>query len=153
MSAGLYSLRRPWGWILSCFFQLPVVPDILDLWYHIPLSLWASQVALVVKKPPTSAGEHREGSSIPGLGRCSGGGHGNPLQCSYLENPMDRGAWRTIVHRVIKSQTWFKWLAPMHTSPQSLLPSSHGLPLCVFVFLLLSLIKRLTDLKAYPKPK
>ena len=43
--------------------------------------------------------------SIPGLGRSSGEGNGNPLQYSCLENPMDRGAWWAIVHRVAKSQT------------------------------------------------
>ena len=42
---------------------------------------------------------------IPGLGRSPGGGHGNSLQYSCLENPMDRGAWRAIVHGVAKSQT------------------------------------------------
>ena len=48
---------------------------------------------------------------IPGSGRSSGWGHGNPLQYSCLENPMDGGAWRAIVHRVTKSQTWLKWLS------------------------------------------
>ena len=43
---------------------------------------------------------------IPGLGRSLGGGHGNPLQYSCLENPMDRGAWRTTVHGVARSWTW-----------------------------------------------
>ena len=43
--------------------------------------------------------------SIPGLGRSPGGGHGNPLHYSCLENPMDRGAWWAIVHGVTKSQT------------------------------------------------
>ena len=42
---------------------------------------------------------------IPGLGRSPGGGHGNPLQDSCLENPMDRGAWQAAVHRVTKSWT------------------------------------------------
>ena len=42
--------------------------------------------------------------SIPGLVRSPGGGNGNPLQDSCLENPMDREAWQTIVHRVTKSQ-------------------------------------------------
>ena len=42
---------------------------------------------------------------IPGWGRSPGGGHGNPLQYSCLENPMDRGAWRPTVHGVAKSQT------------------------------------------------
>ena len=43
--------------------------------------------------------------SIPGLGRSPGGGHGNPLQYSSLENPMDRGAWQATAHGVAKSQT------------------------------------------------
>ena len=42
---------------------------------------------------------------IPGVGRSPGGGHGSPLQYSCLENPMDRGAWRTTVHEVEKNQT------------------------------------------------
>ena len=42
---------------------------------------------------------------IPGLGRSPGGGHGNPLQYSCLENPMDRGAWRASFHGVAKSWT------------------------------------------------
>ena len=47
-----------------------------------------------------SAGASGALGSIPGLGRSPGGGHGNPLQYSCLENPMDRGAWRAVVHRV-----------------------------------------------------
>jgi len=58
----------------------------------------ASQVALVVKNPPASAGDIRDAGSIPGLGRFPGGGNGYPLQYSCLENPMDRGAWRGTVH-------------------------------------------------------
>ena len=46
--------------------------------------------------------------SIPGLGRSPGGGLGKPLQHSYLENSMDRGAWKAIVHGVFKSQTQLK---------------------------------------------
>ena len=49
-------------------------------------------------------------SSSPGLGRSPGGGHGNPLQCSCLENPMDRGGWGTTVHGIEKSLTWLKQL-------------------------------------------
>jgi len=41
---------------------------------------------------------------IPEWGTFPGGGHGNPLQYSCLENPMDRGAWQAPVHRVIESQ-------------------------------------------------
>ena len=56
--------------------------------------LWASQVVLAVKNLPASAGDLRDTSSIPGSGRSPGGGHGNSLQYSCLENPMDRGAWQ-----------------------------------------------------------
>ena len=51
----------------------------------------ASQAVLVVKNPPASAGDIRDVGVIPDLGGSPGGGHGNPLQYSCLENPMDRG--------------------------------------------------------------
>ena len=62
-------------------------------------------MALVVKNPSASARDVRDVGSSPGSGRFPGGGHGNPLQYSCLENPMDRGAWQAIVHRVTKSWT------------------------------------------------
>jgi len=65
----------------------------------------ASQVGLVVKHLPASAGDIRDIGSIPGLGRSPGGEHGNPLQCSCLENPMDRGAWQATVHGVTESDS------------------------------------------------
>ena len=55
------------------------------------------------KKLPANAGDERDTGSIPGSGRFSGEGHGNLLQDSCLENPMDRGAWQVKVHRVTKS--------------------------------------------------
>ena len=58
----------------------------------------------MVKNSPANAGDIREKGSIPGWGRSPGGGHGNPLQNSCLENPMDRGAWQAAVHGVAKSQ-------------------------------------------------
>ena len=70
--------------------------------------IWASQVALVVKNPPANAGDVRDLGSIPGLGRSPGGGHGNPLQYSCLENPGIRGAWWATVHRVAKIWTGLK---------------------------------------------
>ena len=70
-----------------------------------------SQVALVVKNPPTNAGDIRGVGSIPGSGRSPEGGNGNPLQYSCLKNPMDKGAWRATVHRIAKSQTRLKWLS------------------------------------------
>ena len=66
---------------------------------------WASQVALVVKNLPANAGHIRDMSLIPGWGRSPGGGHGSPLQCSGLENPMDGRAWWVTVHRVINIWT------------------------------------------------
>ena len=65
----------------------------------------ASQVALVVKNPPANAGDIREMSSVPGWGKLPGGGDGNPLQYSGLENPMDRGAWQATVHGVTENWT------------------------------------------------
>ena len=53
----------------------------------------------MVKNLPTNAGD---AGSIPGLGRSLGGGNGNPLQYSCLENPMDRGVWHEAIHRVEK---------------------------------------------------
>ena len=62
-------------------------------------------MALVAKSLPANAGEVRDMGSIPGSGRSLGGGHGNQLQYSCLENFMDRGAWWAIVHGVVKSRT------------------------------------------------
>ena len=52
-----------------------------------------SQVALVIKNPPAKTGDVRHLGLIPGSGRSLGGGNGNPLQYSYLENSITRGAW------------------------------------------------------------
>ena len=57
----------------------------------------------MVKNLLVNAGDVRDAGSIPGSGRSPGGGHGNPLQCSCLENPIDRGAWWAVVHGVAKS--------------------------------------------------
>ena len=59
----------------------------------------------MVKNPPASSGDSGDTSSIPGSGRCPGGGNGNPLQYSCLGNPMDRGARQATVHGVAKNQT------------------------------------------------
>ena len=56
----------------------------------------------VKKNPPVNAGDTRDAGSIPGWERSPGGGNGNPLQYSCLENPMDRGAWWATGHRVTK---------------------------------------------------
>ena len=58
----------------------------------------------MVKNTSANAGDIRDTGSILGSGRSSEGGHGNPLQYSCLENPMDRGPWQATVHGVTKSQ-------------------------------------------------
>ena len=73
----------------------------------------APQVALVIKNLLANAGDIRDIGSNPGTGKSLGGGHGNPLQHSCLENPVDRGAWQATVHRVAKSWTQLKQLS-MH---------------------------------------
>ena len=77
-----------------CGFLMDDVPNEIPMvftfhWIHFGFS----QVVLVVKKLPANAGDIRDTSSIPGSGKSPRGGHGNPLQYSCLENPMDRGAW------------------------------------------------------------
>ena len=60
---------------------------------------------LVVKNPPANVVDARDEGSIPGWGRFPGGGHGNPLQYSCLENSVDSGACRATIHGAAKSQT------------------------------------------------
>ena len=67
-----------------------------------------SQEALVVRNLPANARDAKDLGLIPGSGRSLGGGHGNLLQYSYLENPMDIGAWQATVCRVAKGQTQLK---------------------------------------------
>ena len=73
-----------------------------------------SLVALAVKNLPASAGDVGDLGSIPGSGRSPAGGHGNPLQYSCLENPMEGEAWWATVHGVAKSCTQLRDLAQMH---------------------------------------
>ena len=65
-------------------------------------------MALVVKKLLADAEDIRKAGSIPGLGRCPGRGHGNPLQYSCLENPVNEGGRQATAHRVTKRQTRLK---------------------------------------------
>ena len=62
----------------------------------------------MVKNLPANAGDTGEAGLIPGLGRSSGRGHGNSLQYSCLEHPMDRGTWQAMVHRAAQSWTVLK---------------------------------------------
>ena len=65
----------------------------------------------MVKNPLANAGDAVHLGSIPGLESSPGGGHGNPLQSSLVEDPTDRGAWQARVHGVAKSQTGLKQLS------------------------------------------
>ena len=82
-------------WMVFIFPQLALSSDVF----------WDSQVAQWWRiHLPVQEMRCRRPGFDPGLGRSPGGGHGNPLQYSCLKNPMDRGAWRTTVHGVAKSQ-------------------------------------------------
>ena len=70
---------------------------------YVHVRVWTSQLALIVKNVPANEGHIRDVGSILGSGRSHGGGHGNPLQYSCLENPMDRGPWQVTLYRVTKS--------------------------------------------------
>ena len=112
----------PASWVYSCmliyylsslarcvFQSLPNFKEVL--WYNLSQFLFqicVLEMALVVKNPLTNTGNIGDAALTPWLGGSPGGRCGNRLQYSCLENPMDRGAWQVIVHRVTKSQTWLK---------------------------------------------
>ena len=79
--------------------------------------MWVSQMVLLVKNLPGRV-DVRDMVLIPGWGRSLGEGNDNPLQYSFLENPMDRGAWWATVYQVTRSWTRLKWLS---TSMQALM--------------------------------
>ena len=113
----------------DCFPKQCHLPE-LQNWGSFKLRVHASsQVALAVKNPLASAGDP---GLILGLGRFPEGGRSNPLQCSCLENPMDRGAWRATVHGVGKSQTLLSDSAHMgvcahtHTHTCTRAPTQEG---------------------------
>ena len=115
--AHTYALTFPLATGLFLVCPLP-----FSFFYGLPL--WLSG-----KEFSCNAEDTGEEGSIPGLGRSCGGGHGNPLQCSYLENPMDRGAWQPAVYRVAKSGTELKRLCTHacpfpHLHPFCFAPSS-----------------------------
>ena len=86
----------------------------------------ASQGALVVKNPPAKAGDT---GLTPGSGRSPGGGNGNPLQYTWLENPTDRGSWQATVHGVTKSRTRLSDRAGAHAYTLGQLKGTALLPL------------------------
>ena len=81
---------------------------LLDRTYFLKLygNVWGFPDNSVSKESACNVGEAGDVGLIPGSGRSPGGGHGNPLQYSCLENPMDRGSWQATVHGVTNSQIW-----------------------------------------------
>ena len=85
-----------WGHFEIYIFIFPDRIVSVDMYGH----TWGFPGGSVVKNLPVNAGDQGDTGSIPRSGRSSGGGNGNLLQYCWLENPMDRGGWRTIDHRV-----------------------------------------------------
>ena len=112
-----------WGSIDTCICM--AISLFLSIWnYHSIFNhLYFNKGFLggsVVKNPRANARDIRDAALIPGSGRFLGGGHGNPLQYSSPENPMDRGVWLATVHRISQSQTGLKWLSrDAHTPIQN----------------------------------
>ena len=105
----------------------------LSFWW---LPFWQVQL---VKSLPTSAGDARDVDLIPGLGKSLGEGNGNPLQCSYLENSMDRGAQQATVHGSLRvGHNW----ARVHTC--ILTGVTWFLMTLICIFLILSDVERLS---------
>ena len=106
----------------------------------------ASQVVLVVKNLPANAGDIGDAWSVPGLGRSPGEGHGNRLQYSSLENPMDKGVSRAAFHRVAKSR--HDWSNLAHTRTLMLqwwAECSAIVPINLKIFTLCSFTKKVCD--------
>ena len=95
------------------FLLIPIVTlcGVIYILQRVTISVWASQVALLVKNLPANAGYARDVGSIPGSGRCPGGRHGYAFQYPCLENSMNREAWQAAVHGVTKSWTRLKQLS------------------------------------------
>ena len=97
---------------VSTFFSCLVSTVCMD---H---SFFGSPGAPIITNPPASIGAAGDAGLIPGLGRPPGGGHGNPLQYSCLENPVDRGPWQATIRGVTKSRTEQKRLSALCTHTQ-----------------------------------
>ena len=107
-----YPNLKPWSLSNNMYSFYSTIPQILLYFSH--LILIRLNYSMVVKNLPASAGDIRDMGPIPGLGRCSAEGNGNPLQYSCLENSMDRGTWWVIVYSVAKSQTRLKDCVLVH---------------------------------------
>ena len=98
------------------------------IFFFFPDTVWvgAPRWCSVVQKPRANAGDERDTGSVPGSGRSPGEGNGNSLQCSCLENSMDRGAWRATVHGVTESDAIERLWLSTHTCKFGLHPCNLG---------------------------
>ena len=97
------------------------------------ICLWAFPVNTSGKEPACQWKRHKQtDDSVPGLGRSPGGGHGNPLQYSCLENPLDREAWWATVHSIAKSWTWLKQWGSKHIYVYTLYLHTYYTYTCIF---------------------
>ena len=100
-------------WVLYTSTTWEALHTLIPMWF-----IWSYAIHVVSTFPSKDFPGGSDGKAsaynagdlglIPGWGRFLGGGYGNPLQYSCLENPMGRGAWQATVHRIAKSQTWLK---------------------------------------------
>ena len=109
VAVGLTGLKQFWQRIQNC--SSPMFKFAQNICLSLPSWFFLNTYSTWLGFPggsevKASASNVGDLGSIPGLGRSPGGGNGNPLQYSCLENPMDRGAWRAAVHGATKSQTW-----------------------------------------------
>ena len=125
-----------WGGMIYKYSesQHTTISNLRSKTYLVNLDSVAFQVVLVVKNllDNANAGDVRDTGLIPGLGRSPGGGNGNPLLYSCLENSMDRGAWRATHHVVTKSWTQLKRLSTHTPFNLALSTSNLFLILCIF---------------------
>ena len=129
----LFTKHKPHMFKHNCvLIYVYVFIPYICVYIYIHIYICASQVVLVVKNLSANAGDIRNAGSIPGLRRAPGGGHGNPLQCSSLENPMNRGARWAMVHRVTKRHNWSNWAhsACTHTHTHT---HTHTNPQCMWI--------------------
>ena len=102
-----------WVYTLT-LFNSKVIFNFCTFCFNINISQyshWGFPGSTSGKNTPANAEDIKDVGSIPGSGRSPGGGHSNPVQYSYLGNPMDRRAWRAPVYRVVESRTQLKWLS------------------------------------------
>ena len=126
MYASVHKIQQVFTKKESSLKDLSFSPE-LDCYCFIYGNPWISQVVVVVKNPPANEGYVRDVGSIPGLEKFPGERHSNPLQCSCLEGPVDRGVWWAIVHGVAKSWTRLKQFST-HTATQKGVLSSAAFP-------------------------